>query len=133
MYTFKKEERLCSRKLLDKLFHNGSSFILYPFRIIWLPSDEPVISAAQVVIEVPKRRFKHAADRNLIKRRIREIYRLNKANLLYEFLPADETLLLGIGYIGKEIHEYSLLEEKLKKALNRLNQEIQQAKEGGKP
>ncbi|MEY3437046.1 MAG: hypothetical protein RL335_1502, partial [Bacteroidota bacterium] len=37
MYTFTKEERLCSQKLLDELYHKGSSFLLYPFSVIWLP------------------------------------------------------------------------------------------------
>jgi len=122
MYTFKKEERLCSKKLLEELFHNGSSFLLYPFRIIWLPSShtDPGIPA-QVVINVSKRRFKRAADRNLIKRRIREVYRLHKAELLYSFLIERESqILLSLNYIGKEISEYALIEKKLKASLEKL-------------
>jgi ribonuclease P protein component len=131
MYTFKKEERLCSLKLADKLFHDGSSFLLYPFRISWLRSDDQFNVPAQVIIQVPKRRFKRAVDRNLLKRRIREIYRLNKANLLYVFLAKGETLLLSISYVGKEIHDYDLLEEKLKKAFKNLEKEYTQAMKEG--
>lgn len=121
MFTFKKEERLCSKKLLEKLFHSGSSFLLYPFRIVWLPESLPPGIRAQVVISVPKRRFKKAVDRNLIKRRIREIYRLHKASGLYASLEAsDQQLLLGISYIGKTITEYPLMEKKLKLALEQL-------------
>ncbi|MFM6976000.1 MAG: ribonuclease P protein component [Sphingobacteriaceae bacterium] len=130
MYTFKKEERLCSQKLLDKLFHNGSSFLLHPFRVIWLKADEPQAVAAQVVIQVAKRRFKRAVDRNLIKRRIREVYRLHKASMLYSYLPAGQTLLLGINYVGQDIPDYHKLEEKLKKALKNLEKEYQKAAGG---
>jgi ribonuclease P protein component len=122
MYTFKKEERLCSKKLLEKLFHNGSSFLLYPFRIVWLPSSlsDPMLPV-QVVINVPKRRFKHATDRNLIKRRVREVYRLHKGELLYPFLIERESqIILSINYIGKEISEYPLIEKKLKASLEKL-------------
>ena len=122
MYTFKKEERLCSKKLLEELFHNGSSFLLYPFRIIWLPSSHiDSTIPVQVVINVSKRRFKRATDRNLIKRRIREVYRLHKADLLYPFLVERESqILLSLNYIGKEICEYALIEKKLKASLEKL-------------
>lgn len=122
MYTFKKEERLCSKKLLEELFHNGSSFLLYPFRIIWLPSSHIDSTVpVQVVINVSKRRFKRAADRNLIKRRIREVYRLHKSDLLYPFLTErGSQILLSLNYIGKEISEYALIEKKLKASLEKL-------------
>src|SRR4051812_25063013 len=109
MYTFKKEERLCSKKLLETLFNNGSSFLLYPFRITSLPSVLNNNIPAQVVIGVSKRKFKRATDRNLIKRRIREAYRLNKEDLLYSFLKEqDLQILLSINYVGKDISEYVL-------------------------
>ena len=121
MYTFKKEERLCSKKLLDELFHNGSSFLLYPYRIVWLRHALPFEVPVQVVINVPKRRFKKAVHRNLIKRRIREVYRLNKSESLYSFLQSHSAqLLLGIQYVGKDIAGYELIEKKLKLALLQL-------------
>lgn len=121
MYTFKKEERLCSKKLLDELFNNGSSFILYPFRISWLPSVLNSSTPAQVVINVSKRKFKRATDRNLLKRRIREAYRLNKAELLYSSLEEKNLqILLSINYVGKEITAYPFIEKKLKSALEKL-------------
>jgi ribonuclease P protein component len=121
MYTFKKEERLCSKKLLEELFHNGSSFLLYPFRITWLPSALHTDFPVQVVINVSKRRFKRATDRNLLKRRIREAYRLNKEEVLYSFLKGNNLqILLSINYVGKEIADYILIEKKLKTALEKL-------------
>lgn len=121
MYTFNKEERLCSKKLLEKLFHNGSSFLVYPFRIVSIPETLYVSSPAQVVIAVSKRKFKHAVDRNLVKRRVREAYRLNKDALLYSFLKEKNLkLIIGIHYIGKEIAEFQFIEKKLKIAISKL-------------
>ena len=121
MHTFKKEERLCSKKLIEELFHNGSSFLLYPFRIVWLANALPAEVPVQVVINVPKRRFKKAVDRNLIKRRIREAYRLNKSSELYNYLALQNTqLLLAIQYVGKDIVGYELIERKLKLVLVQL-------------
>lgn len=121
MYSFKKEERLCNLKLIDKLFTNGSSFLVYPFRISWLIEVANQEVPVQIIISVPKKRFKRAVDRNLIKRRIREIYRLNKSKHLTPFLSKESTtLLLGITYIGNEIADYSFLEKKFKETLTRL-------------
>ena len=121
MYTFKKEERLCNKRLLKKLFHNGSSFLVYPFRIVHLQEMIPLPFPVQVVIAVPKRNFKRSVDRNLIKRRIRESYRLYKDDLLYQFLrEKDQKILLSIHYIGKEIPSFNLLNKKLKIALEKV-------------
>ena len=125
MYTFKKEERLCSKKLLDKLFHNGSSFLLYPFRITWLVTDQlPAEVPVQVVISVSKRKFRRAVDRNLLKRRMREIYRQNKAEMVYSRL--DKPMLLAISYIGNDISEYRFMEKKLKLGLDKLRQQFEE-------
>ena len=121
MYTFKKEERLCNQRLLDKLFHNGSSFLVYPFRIVHQLETLPHNISAQVVIGVSKRKFKHAVDRNLIKRRTREAYRLHKQSLLYSFLKLqDKQIIFSINYIGKEITDYNFREKKLIAALKQL-------------
>ncbi|RZJ78121.1 MAG: ribonuclease P protein component [Flavobacterium sp.] len=114
MNKFNKEERLCSKKSLDLLFKNGSSFLFYPFRVTYLFVAEPHKYPAQVVINVAKKRYKLAVDRNLIKRRTREAYRLQKENLLYTSLKnRDELLLLSLQFIGKQIYDYAFFEKKL--------------------
>jgi len=120
MFTFKKEERLCSKKLIDELFHNGSSFLLYPFRITWLSAELPAGIPVQVLINVSKRRFKRAHDRNLIKRRVREAYRLHKAAYLYSKLPEGKQFLLAVNFVGKEISSYQFIEKKLIAVFERL-------------
>ncbi len=121
MHSFKKEERLCSIKLIDELFRNGSSFLFYPFRITWLPADLPADIPVKILISAPKKKFKRAVDRNLIKRRIREIYRLNKSEMLYPFLNQHGIgLTLAINYIGNEIADYAFMEKKFKTTIERL-------------
>lgn len=120
MHSFKKEERLCNIKLIEKLFSNGSSFLVYPFRIIWLSEDSSSNFPVQVLISVPKRKFKRAVDRNLIKRRIREVYRLQKSEDIYPFLNEHAAkILLGINFIGNEIPDSSFLEKKFRAAILR--------------
>ncbi|TDG35865.1 ribonuclease P protein component [Pedobacter changchengzhani] len=114
MYSFKKEERLCSRKHLDLLFKSGSSFLLYPFRISYLFVDATADFPVQVVINVPKKRYKRAVDRNLLKRRIREAYRLSKQDYFYSKIPTDKGLLLfSLHFVGKEKYEYDFLAKKM--------------------
>ncbi|MEH6308817.1 ribonuclease P protein component [Olivibacter sp. CPCC 100613] len=121
-YTFKKEERLCNRKLLTKLFQSGSSFILYPYRISFLES-RGLPNPIQVVISVPKRRFKRAVDRNLLKRRIRESYRLQKHSL-YGFATDHQIeLLIAFQYIGKEIANYPTIHKRMGIALAKIQHE----------
>ncbi len=125
MHTFKKEERLCNKKLIDELFHNGSSFLCYPFKASWLIIDEPWQIPAQILFSVSKKRFKRAVDRNLVKRRMREAYRLNKQQQLYDLLnSAGKRIALSVGYIGKEIAPYELIEKKMLKLLTQLGAEL---------
>ena len=113
IYSFQKEERLCSKKLLTELFTNGSSFLLYPFRVTWIHSsslrqDFP----AQLLTAVPKKRFKSSVDRNAIKRKIKEAYRLNKGQYLYPALQ-NSKILLSLNYVGNQIHEFDFIQKKL--------------------
>ncbi|WP_353138698.1 ribonuclease P protein component [Pseudopedobacter sp.] len=124
--TFKKEERLCSKKLIASLYDNSSSFLLYPYRVVW---KENSLShqefPAQILISAPKRRFKRSVDRNLIKRRIKETFRNNKQQLLYPFLKNhNKNILLAINYVGKEILDYKIMEEKMKGVFMMLQKQI---------
>lgn len=128
MNSFNKEERLCNVKLIDRLYNNGSSFLVYPFRILWLPIDTESPFPVQILISVPKKKFKKAVDRNLLKRRIREIYRLNKSADLYPFLnQRSQRIILGVNYIGNEIAEYASLEKKFINAIQRLKKSISES------
>jgi ribonuclease P protein component len=97
-FRFRKEERLKRKKIIDGLFKKGPSTLFFPVKIIAIPNPDPDQYVHQVLVSVPARNFKKAVDRNKLKRRIREGYRLNKA-----LLPASPALCLAYIYIAKEI------------------------------
>lgn len=123
-YTFKKEERLCSIRLIQSLFHNGSSFVVYPFRVVYMPV--PLLEVpAKVLVSVSKRRFKQAVIRNRLKRLMREAYRLEKQSDLYPFLHEHSLhLCLALQYVGQEELPLPLLREKMTKVFGRLKDEL---------
>jgi ribonuclease P protein component len=78
-----------------------------------------------VVFSVSKKRFKRSVDRNLIKRRIKEVYRLQKQELLYPHLThLNQQLILGLTYVGKEILASDFLDKKLKLVFSQLLTQI---------
>jgi len=111
--TFKKSVRLSSEKRIQELFKKGSSFYLYPFKVVFLPSQET--AASQILISVPVRSFKKAVDRNKVKRRIREGYRLQKQNL-----PQSAKFLIAYIYTAKEIHPSKFIHDKLNQSFQHL-------------
>ncbi|MBX2964497.1 MAG: ribonuclease P protein component [Cyclobacteriaceae bacterium] len=111
-FSFSKSERLSSRNSIQELFSKGSSFYLAPFKVLVLKGNEP---HHQVLFSVSKRNFKKAVDRNLVKRRLREAYRLNKAAL-----PQLPALRIVYIYTAKEIWDYHRIEEKIKATFKRL-------------
>ncbi|WDF67899.1 ribonuclease P protein component [Sphingobacterium oryzagri] len=125
-YTFKKEERLCSKRRIDGLFHNGSSFVLYPYRIVFTlaePAESTASVPVQCILSVSKRRFKRAVDRNFIKRRMREAYRLQKS-FLYDFLHEHSLhLLVAFQYVGKEKLPSAQLHQRMLQVLGKLKDE----------
>jgi ribonuclease P protein component len=109
--TFRKVERLSRKKWIQELFDKGSSFNFYPYRILYMEHPEPPASLNQVMFSVSKRLFKKAVDRNTVKRRMREAYRLNKGP---EALSGK--LLLAYIYTAREILPSTVLREKLEKS-----------------
>jgi len=119
--TFPKSERLHSKKLIQELFDKGSSFYLYPFKVIYLKSEDA--EQIQMLASVSKRKFKSAVTRNTLKRRIKEAYRLNKTSL-FEHNSQIGNLLIAYIYTGKEVSDYQFIEKKLKKSIDRLIKEL---------
>ena len=124
-FTLKKEERLKSRKLIGQLFKEGHSFSSFPLRLVWIKTEVPSDKfPMQMALTVPKRAFAKAAHRNVLRRRIREAYRLHK-HLLYEQLGEQEhRYALMFIYVAKESMDYHSIEKAMVKGLQRLLKNI---------
>ncbi|MBN7813333.1 ribonuclease P protein component [Algoriphagus sp. H41] len=116
-YRLPKSERLHAEKLIKELFNEGSSFFLYPFKVIFLRKIDLSGQANQVLFSVSKKKIKRANGRNFIKRRLKEAYRLNK-----HILPPDG-IILGFIFVGKAEMSFAELEPKMVQALTKLSQE----------
>ena len=114
-YSFSKAEKLTGKKKIEELFNNGSSFYLNTFRVKYLASEE---ECHRILISVPKKNFKRAVDRNLLKRRIREAYRLNKSMI-------DNTdgssFYIAFIYLSKSILTFHEIQDQLIKSLKRFD------------
>lgn len=118
-FTFPKQERLSWKRHIDLLFANGRSFVAFPLRVIYLPVEEDALSArASVLISVPKKKFKRAVKRNLIKRRMREAYRIHKHDLFDALANNRQRMLVAFLYLDKEILPFSEIEKAMQKALD---------------
>lgn len=113
--TFRKSQRLCSRTLIDRLFnHAGSkSATAYPIRAVFRQAETP---QTQILLSVPKRLFKHAVDRNRVKRQLREAYRTQCPSLL----PADKTLHIAFIWLSDKHHPSALIAAKMRNLLHRI-------------
>lgn len=119
--SFHKDERLRSRKAIQALFNKeGNSFAQYPLRLIWMPMEERRSAyPVQFGLSVPKRRFKKAVDRNKIRRKIREAYRLQK-QLIYTALAEEEQqYAFMVLYTGQESLSYQEIEKAMQQLIRR--------------
>lgn len=123
--TFGKNEKLKSRKAFDELFSEGKTFVSHPIRFVYKinPKEDYNI---RVGVSVSKKKFKHAVDRNLLKRRSREAYRLNK--LLIE-TSEEYSIDLVMIYTSTKQQSFEKIEEAVKILLEKLNQAIQTKKD----
>lgn len=128
-YTLNKAERLCSKKLIERLFAGGNkSFPAYPLRVVfmWVDSDEAVADVS-ILVSVPKKRFKHAVKRNQVKRQIREAYRRNKYIAIdaLKALESPKKLIMAFIWLDQKIHPTEEVEFKMKKLLTYIAENVQ--------
>lgn len=127
--TYAASERLKSRTIIDRLFKEGQSFSIYPLRVVWVAVSKPSGAyPAQFALSVPKRAFKKAVDRNRLRRRIREAYRLNKGHFYHQLCQdsaQDTQYALMIIYTAKKTLPFQEIEAAMVKLLHRFVKRVE--------
>jgi ribonuclease P protein component len=119
----RKIERICSKKHIDLLFQKGKSKWEGCLRITYLYSDELSGTPVQVMFSAPKKQFRRAVDRNLLKRRMREAYRMNKHELVEKVSLGNNNLFIAFLYVGKEVETYQVIVSDLQNLLHNIPME----------
>jgi len=117
---YSKKEKLKSKKAIDVLFSKGKSINAFPVRVIYSSKSEKEGIFINMGVTVSKKNIKLAVNRNLIKRRIREAYRLNNNDLKTHLKNTNSELNIMFIYTSKQILTYKEIEPKIKVLLTRL-------------
>lgn len=121
-FRLMKDERLCSKKLIQEIFEKGTVVYAHPLKIYYIANE---CSFNRILITVPKRNYKKAVDRNLLKRRIREAFRLCKP-YVPETVPHDAVYAdIAVVYISNEILEFQQICNKINNVLAKIRKGLE--------
>ncbi|MFP5039651.1 ribonuclease P protein component [Parasediminibacterium sp. JCM 36343] len=120
LYTFNKQEKLKSRKLLEALFANGKTFLVFPVKVLYMVVEEPLDFPVKVGVGASSKKFKRAMDRNRIKRLLRENYRLQKQPLHHFTTAHNKQVAVFLMYIDKALPDNKLLQKKMPMLIDKL-------------
>ena len=110
------KEHLKSKRVIEKLYAEGASVTSYPLRAVFLEQEEQEPTAA-ILISVAKRRFRHAVDRNLVKRRIREAYRTSKHPFVEALENNGKKMAVAILYIDSKHNSTEFIRKRMARLL----------------
>lgn len=141
--TLTRAERLRSLKVIRRLFEEGRSGFVYPFRYLWLAAEdegateivgasateiveasttEVVSGGVEVLFSVPKRFLKRANKRNLVRRRAKEAYRLGKGEIVAA--AGKRKVRIALVYSTKKIHEYRTINNAIERILGEISRNL---------
>lgn len=123
-HSLPKSEKLCSRTAINRLFAEGSAFIVYPLRVVYRIDDDST-APPQFFVNIPKRNFKRAVKRVYLRRRIREAYRLHKEILAEPLSCRHQSMHVAFLYLDKNLNDFHTIERKMVEALHRLVQKTE--------
>lgn len=114
--TLDSTKRLKSKKKIGRLFESGRGLHKSPVRVVFYIDKTIEIPGFQLTVSVPKRNFKRATQRNLLKRRMREAFRIHQHQLNLKN-PVDLMLI----YTSNELKDFSVIEKSVLQLIQTLN------------
>ncbi|WP_243349883.1 ribonuclease P protein component [Parabacteroides sp. FAFU027] len=121
-FTLSKAERISRKLVIDKLFTKGTSFVVYPIRVVYVTSTEEQEAQAAMMVSVSKKKFKRAVKRNYIKRRVKEAYRLNKH--LLQIPESVGNISIAFIYLSGGFKSFDSLNQKMEEIMLQLNEKL---------
>ena len=116
--TFPLREHLKSKSAIEQIYANGTSVTSFPMRAIFVEQPQEAQGpTAAILINVSKKRFRHAVDRNLVKRRIREAYRTSKHPFIEALEKCGKKMAVAIIYIDNKHNSTAFIRKKMAKLL----------------
>lgn|SRR5690554_6914026 len=117
---FGKEYKLCNKRIIDEIFNSNQHLKSFPFVLKYIQTTLKSNTNFQVVISVPKRKFKKAVDRNRIRRIIREAVRKNKYIIESVELSQNQKFALFLIYTSDKEESYQTIFDKIELLFKRL-------------
>ncbi len=125
-FGFPNAHHLKSKIIIDQAFETGETVKAFPLLARCLSTELTQSVPTQLLISVPKRKFKRAVDRNRIKRWIREAWRLERARFEEDLGKQGEQWAIVLIFVGKEMPDWYACEAAMKKLIRRLEEHLQQ-------
>ena len=124
MYTFSKDERLKGKLAFQKVMSDGNTYMKFPYKFYWSIIKTDQKYPIQIGISIPKKNIPKANKRNLIRRRIKEVYRIHKHQFYNLLENKNIKIRLVILYLNPGIATYNEVNITLPMFINNMIHEI---------